>query len=192
MCFWHPFTFLGKVVLCKHQIIRQVHVVKNFKTICIWSARVLMFLCSRGKNVTRKLFLFPSIYQHKLLPSAFICSNPGITILPRPHLGTQTCFAAYRRKISRVCFLVQSRPNTIANQQRIVIWHTRGVGMRLVLPWGRTSAPLKICPFWQNLSLSNKSFALVFAIVWQNVSRVQRGPIIRQLLLCFPELFDKF
>ena len=61
-----------------------------------------------------------------------------------------------------------------------------------VLPWGRTSAPLKICPFWQNLHLSNKSFALVFAIVWQNVSRVQRGPIIRQLLLCFPKLFDKF
>ena len=27
--------FLGTVVLCKHQIIRQVHVVKNFKTICI-------------------------------------------------------------------------------------------------------------------------------------------------------------
>ena len=62
----------------------------------------------------------------------------------------------------------------------------------LVLPWGRTSAPLKICPFWQNLPVSNKSFALVFAIVWQNVSRVQHGPITRQLLLCFPELFDKF
>ena len=41
----------------------------------------------------------------------------------------------------------------------------------IVLPWGRTSARLKICPFWQNLPLSNKSFALVFAIVWQNVSR---------------------
>ena len=100
--------------------------VNNFKTICIWSVRVVMFLCSCGENVASKLFLFSSIYRHKLVPSAFICSNPGITILPRPHLGTQTCFAAYRGIISRVFFLVQSRPNTIANQQRIVIWHYEG------------------------------------------------------------------
>ena len=45
-----------------------------------------MFLCSCGENVARKLLLFPSIYRHKLVPSAFICSKPGITILPRPHL----------------------------------------------------------------------------------------------------------
>ena len=70
--------------------------VKNIKTICIWSARVVMFLCSRGENVVSKLFLFPSIYRHKLVPSTFICSNPGATILPRPHLGTQTCFAEFR------------------------------------------------------------------------------------------------
>ena len=86
-----------------------------------------------GENVARKLFLFPSIYRNRLLPSAFICSNPGITILPRPHLGTQTCFAAYRGKNFACCFLVQSRPTTIANEQRIVIWHYEGVGMRLVM-----------------------------------------------------------
>ena len=74
-----------------------------------------MFLCSYGEHVARKLFLFPSIYRHKLVPSAFFCSNPGITIPPRPHLGTQTCY-----------FSVQSRPNTIANQRRIVIWHYEG------------------------------------------------------------------
>ena len=39
--------------------------VKNFKTICIWSARVVMFLCSCGEDVARKLFLIPSIYRHK-------------------------------------------------------------------------------------------------------------------------------
>ena len=170
--------------------------VKNFKTICIWRARAVMFLCSCGENVTSKLFLFPSIYRHKLVPSAFICSNPGITILPRPHLGIQTCFAAFRGKISRVVFFSTIR--TKHNSQSttycyLVLWGALECDLSwLVLPWGRTSAPLKICPFWQNLPLSNKSFALVFSIVWQSVSRVQRGPIIRQLLLCFPELFDKF
>ena len=137
------------------------------------------FLCSCRENVARKLFLFPSIYRHKLVPFAFFCSNPGITILPRPHLGTETCFAARRGKNFASCYLVQSRPNTIANQQRICyLALRRSLECDLswiVLPWGRTSAPLKICPFWQNLPLSNKSFALVFAIVWQNVSCVQRG-----------------
>ena len=167
--------------------------VKNFKTICIWSACVVMFLCWRAeKDVARKLFLFPSIYRYKLVPSAFISSNPGITILPRTHLGTQTCFATYRGKISRVVFF--STIQTKHNSQSITYCYLALRGALecdlswLVLPWGRTSAPLKICPFWQDLHLSNKSFALVFAIVWQNVSRVQSGPIIRQLLLCFPEL----
>ena len=79
----------------------------TFKT-CPLVRIVVMFLCSCGENVASKLFLFPSIYRHKLVPSAFICSNPGITILPRPHLGTKTCFAAYRGKISRVVFKTES------------------------------------------------------------------------------------
>ena len=120
-----------------------------------------MFLCSCGENVASKLFLFPSIYRHKMVPSAFICSNPGMTILPRPHLGTQTCFAAYRGKISRVVFLVQSRPNTIANQQRIVKGIKRGVGMRLFM----TCPALRqdIGPF-EDLSVLTK-FALVQQVV---------------------------
>ena len=120
-----------------------------------------MFLCPCGENVAKKLFLFPSIYRGKLVPSAFFCSSPGITILPRPLLGTQTCFAAYRGKNFACCFLVQSRPNTIANQQRIVIWHTRGVGMRLVMncPASRQD----IGPF-EDLSVLTK-FALVQQVV---------------------------
>ena len=85
-----------------------------------------VFVLTCGENVASKLFLFPSIYRHKLVPSVFICSNPGITTLPRPHLSTQTCFASYRGKNFACCFLVQSRPNTIANQQRIVIWYYEG------------------------------------------------------------------
>ena len=59
------------------------------------------------------------------------------------------------------CFLVQSRPNTIANQQSIVIWHTRGVGMRLVMncPASRQD----IGPF-EDLSVLTK-FALVQQVV---------------------------
>ena len=59
------------------------------------------------------------------------------------------------------CFLVQFRPNTIANQQRIVIWHTRGVGMRLVMncPASRQD----IGPF-EDVSVLTK-FALVQQVV---------------------------
>ena len=35
-------------------------------------------------------------------------------------------FCRLSRKNFACCFLVQSRPNTIANQQRIVIWHYEG------------------------------------------------------------------
>ena len=121
-----------------------------------------MFLCSCGENVASKLFISPSICWHKLVPSAFICSNPDITILPRPHLGTQTCFAAYRGKNFACCFLVQSRPNTIANQQRIVIWHYEG-------RWNATCHDLScleaghIGPF-EDLSVLTK-FALVQQVV---------------------------
>ena len=58
------------------------------------------------------------------------------------------------------CFLVQSRPNTIANQQRIVIWHYEG-------RWNATCHDLScleaIGPF-DDLSVLTK-FALVQQVV---------------------------
>ena len=78
--------------------------VKNFKTICIWSAFI-------GTN------WFP---PHSFVPT------PGL-----PHPSTTSprhtnMFCRLSRKNFACCFLVQSRPNTIANQQRIVIWHYEG------------------------------------------------------------------
>ena len=92
-----------------------------------------MFLCSSGDNVASKLFLFPSILSvqtgslriHLFQPRYY---HPSTTS-PR-HTNM---FCRLSRKNFACCFLVQSRPNTIANQQRIVIWHYEGLGMRLVM-----------------------------------------------------------
>ena len=116
-----------------------------------------VFLCSCRENVARKLFLFPSIYRHKLVPFAFSFSNPGITILPRPHLGTQTCFCRLSWKNFACCFLVQSRPNSNVLLSGI----TRGAGMRLVL--NCPALKLDIGPF-EDLSVLTK-FSIVQQVV---------------------------
>ena len=104
-----------------------------------------MFLCSCGENVAKKLFLFLSIYRSKLVPSAFFCSNPGITILPRPRLFFSTIQAKHNSQINNV----------------LLSGITRGVGMRLV-----TSCPASrqdIGPF-EDLSVLTK-FSLVQQVV---------------------------
>ena len=73
---------------------------------------------------------------------------------------------------------------------------TRGVGMQLVM--NCPALRQDIGPF-EDLSVLTK-FALVQQVVrtcfcdclTKCIARVQRGPIIRQLLLCLPELLDKF
>ena len=85
-----------------------------------------MFICSCGENVARKLFLFPldlsaqtgSLRIHLFKPRYY---HPSTTS-PR-HTNM---FCGLWRKNFACCFLVQSRPNTMANQQRIVIWHYEG------------------------------------------------------------------
>ena len=170
--------------------------VKNVKTICIWSARVLMFLCWRAGKMSQVNYFFspPFISTNWFPPHSFVPTP----VLPSFHDLTSAHKHVLPPIAEKFRVLFFSTIQTKHNSQSTTYCYLVLRGALecdlswLVLPWGRTSAPLKICPFWQNLPLSNKSFALVFAIVWQNVSRVQRGPIIRQLLLCFPELLDKF
>ena len=150
-----------------------------------------VFVLTWGENVASKLFLFGTNWfpPHSFVPTP---------VLPSFHDLTSACKHVLPPIAEKFRLLFFSTIQTNHNSQSttycyLVLWGALECDLSwLVLPWGRTSAPLKICPFWQNLHLSDKSFALVFAIVRQNVSRVQRGPIIRQLLLCFPELFDKF
>ena len=135
--------------------------VKNFKTICIWSARVVMFLCwPAGKMWQVNYFFSPPFTGTNWFPPHSFVPTP---VLPSFHdlTSAHKRFADYRGQISRVVFLVQSRPLTIANQQRIVILHYEGVGMRLVM----TCPALRqdIGPF-EDLSVLTK-FALVQQVV---------------------------
>ena len=100
--------------------------VKNFKTICIWSARVVMFLCwPAGKMWQENYFFSPPFIGTNWFPPHSLFQpqyyHPSTTS-PR-HTNM---FCRLSRKNFACCFLVQSRPNTIANQQRIVIWHYEG------------------------------------------------------------------
>ena len=113
-----------------------------------------MFLCSCGENVASKLFLFPSIYRHKLVPSAFICSNHPSTTSPR-HTNMLPPIAEKFRLLFFTCF---STIQTKYNSQLTTYFYLALRGTLecdlpwLVLPWGRTSAPLKIYPFWTSRS----------------------------------------
>ena len=112
----------------------------------------------RGKM--SHVFSPPFIGTNCFPPHLFVLTP----VLPIPSTTSPrhtNMFCHLSRKNFACCFLVQSRPTTIANQQRIVIWHTRGVGMRLV----RTCPALRqdIGPF-EDLSVL-KEFALVQQVV---------------------------
>ena len=109
-----------------------------------------MFLCSCGENVAKNYFSPPFIQPR------YYMYHPSTTS-PR-HTNV---FCRLSWKNFACCVLVQSRPNTTANQQRIVIWHTRGVGMRLVMNCPATRQD--IGPF-ENLAVLTK-FALVQLVV---------------------------
>ena len=120
-----------------------------------------MFLCSCGENVAKKNYFFsPPFIGANWFPPHFFVPTP---VLPSFHDLTwhTNVFCRLSWKNFACCFLVQSKPNTMANQQRIVIWHTRGVGMRLVMncPASRQD----IGPF-EDLSVLTK-FALVQQVV---------------------------
>ena len=168
--------------------------VKDFKT--IWSARVVKYLCwLTGKMWQVNYFFFPPFIGTNWFPPHSFVPTP---VLPSFHDLTSARKHVLLPIVGKFRMLFFSTIQTKHNSQSTTYCYLALRGALecdlswLVLPWGKTSAPLKICLFWQNLHLSDKSFALDFVIVWQNVSRVQRGPITRQLLLCFLELFDKF
>ena len=149
--------------------------VKNFKTICIWSAHVLMFLCSCGENVTRKLFLFPSIYRHKPVPSAFFCSNPVL-------LSFHDLTSAHKRLLPpivekfRVLFFstIQTKHNSQSTTYCYLAlrWALECDLSWIVLPWGRTSAPLKICPFLKKICPCPTSRSHLFLRLFDKMYRV--------------------
>ena len=157
--------------------------------------RVYWCFCARAGKMSQENYFFSPTFigTNWFLPHSFVPTP----VLPSFHNTTSAHKRVLPPIVEKFCVLFFSTIQIKHNSQSTTYCclALRGalecVLSWLVLPWGRTSAPLKICPFWQNLPLSNKLFALVFAIAWQNVSRVQRGPIIRQLLLCFPELFKK-
>ena len=167
--------------------------------ICIWSARVVTFLCWPAGKMWQVNYFFPPPFTstnwfppHSFVPTPVLPSFHDLTSAHKHHKRVLPPIA----EKFRVLFFstIQTKHNSQSTTYcYLALWGALECNLSwVVLPWGRTSAPLKICLLWQNLHLSNKSFAHVFAIVWQNVSRVQRRPIIWQLLLCFPELFDKF
>ena len=106
-------------------------------------------------------FFFPPFISTNCFPPHLFVPTP---VLPSFHDLTSAhkhVLPPIAEKFRVFVFLVQSRPNTIANQQHIVIWHTRGVGMRLVM----TCPALRqdIGPF-EDLSVLTK-FVLVQQVV---------------------------
>ena len=146
--------------------------VKNFKTICIWSARVLMFLCSCGENVAKKTISFP---LHLSAPTGSL----RILLFQPRHYHPSTTSPRHTNVFCRLswknfaCFLVQSRPNTIANQQRIVIWHYEG-------RWNATCHELSCLeaghrPLWRFVRANQKTTASLFSwIVGQVLGLIKR------------------
>ena len=85
-----------------------------------------MFLCSRGENVARKTISFPLHLSAKTGSLRILLFQPRYyhpsTTSPR-HTNV---FCRLSWKNFACCFLVQSRADTIANQQRTVIWQYKG------------------------------------------------------------------
>ena len=117
----------------------------------------MFFVLVWGKMSQENYFFSPPfIGTNCFPPHLFVYYHPSTTS-PR-HTNM---FCRLSRKNFACCFLIQSRPNTIANQQRIVIWHTRGVGMRLVMT---CPASRQDIGSFEDLSVLTK-FALVQQVV---------------------------
>ena len=125
--------------------------------------RVYWCFCARAGIISQENYFFtpPFIGTNWFRPHSFV-PTPGITIPPQPYLGTQTCFAAYRGKVRALLFF--STIQTKHNSQSTTYCYLALRGALecdlswIVLPWGRTLAPLK------DLSLLTK-FALVQQVV---------------------------
>ena len=131
--------------------------VKDFKTICIWSARVVMFLCwPAGKMWQVNYFFSPPFIGTNWFPPHSFISTP---VLPSFHDLTSARKHVLPPIAEKFRVLFFSTIQTKHNSQSTtycyrVLWGALECYLSwLVLPWGRTSAPLKICPFWQNFAL---------------------------------------
>ena len=83
-----------------------------------------LFVLVQGK-CRKKLFLFPPFIRTNGLPPHSFVATPVLPFFHDLTLAHKRVLPPIVEKFHVFCS-VQSRPNTIANQQSIVIWHNEG------------------------------------------------------------------